>query len=239
MPPTVATLPPALPHTYYINANASHARRSAMELQLRGAPHSRWPAVTTTPALLGTHAALSRGVDQHLLLRDGRLRAAGTVATYLSFVGLLEHLARSPGATFLVMQDDVELARDWQPRAARLAQRLDVLRPGWTRCLLVWFGAERPSDCAGELCDVRPPAGPINGTRYFHGAQASLWRAEGIRCALDRLAQRPIKSIDAALVNCGCPGNRAQSLAYPMLSLCTLPLRSLRHRVAVRTRIPH
>jgi hypothetical protein len=61
------------------------------------------------------------------------------------------------------------------------------------------------------VCVVKPPAGPTEagpdccGKRYYHGLQAWLVRVRSLRCLRRRLRRRPIKNIDALMVNCGCP----------------------------------
>ena len=83
--------------------------------------------------------------------------------------------------------------------------------PGWERLLLVWWGLAREADCDGHVCVVKPPAGPTEvgpdccGKRYYHGLQAWLVRVRSLRCLLRRLRRRPMKNIDALMVNCDCP----------------------------------
>lgn len=80
------------------------------------------------------------------------------------------------------------------------------------RLLLVWWGLARDADCDGTVCTVKPPAGPTEagsvdccGKRYYHGLQAWLVRTRSLRCLLRRLRRRPMKNIDALMVNCNCP----------------------------------
>ena len=110
----------------------------------------------------------------------------------------------SDAASFLILQDDLDLLPGWAAALPALLGRFE-----WQRLLLVWFGAERAEDCDEHTCAVHPPAGPISvggrSTRYYHGLQASMVRLRGVRCLLDCVTGRPIKAIDALLVHCDCP----------------------------------
>ena len=197
-----------------INANASHERRARMERQVSGITYELWPALHGAPSMLTTHASyLQRGVDAYLRKPNKRdeIRGWGTVGNYLTHLTLLEHLLLRgrQDDVYLILQDDLVLAHDWLRRLQRTRKLLDQQHESWQRCLLVWFGAERPEHCDADFCRVTPPAGPMNGTRFYHGLQATLVRARGLACMVERLRHRHIKSIDAVLVDAGCPGEFA------------------------------
>lgn len=200
-----------LERIFYINSDASTARRHTMEAALQTAtvPFERWPAVLGSPALNSTHALhLRRGIEGYLKKPNGGIKSWGTIGNYLSHVTLFEHIASrrwsSDAASFLILQDDLDLLPGWAAALRTLLGRLE-----WQRVLLVWFGAERAEDCDEHACAVHPPAGPITvggrSTRYYHGLQASMVRLSGVRCLLDCVTGRPIKAIDALLVHCDCP----------------------------------
>lgn len=197
---------------------AVNARNAASQDQLcsSGVAFERWPAIHGSPSLLQTHARyFERGVHAHLYLnhtRGGTLSGWGTLGTYLSHLVLIEHIVRrwrhNDSAAILILQDDTRLAPDWLPR---LRAALAHTGPGWERFLLVWWGLAREADCDDHACVVRPPSGPTEsgpdccGKRYYHGLQAWLVRVRSLRCLRRRLQRRPIKNIDALMVNCGCP----------------------------------
>ena len=208
-------------HAFYISSSFASASATRLREELQGArlPTTHWPAVMGGPELLGSKGEyLRRGIESHLYPRRcerpdavpctlANISAWGSVGAYLSFVTLLEHIARTseraPNATLLILQDDVHLAPTWLSTLRRTLDLLNGQRyQPWTRCLLSWFGARRDEDCSQDLCRVRPPAGPIDGKRYYHGLQASLLRARAAPCLLRCLSSRRIKSVDALLVGC-------------------------------------
>eukprot|EP00967_Tisochrysis_lutea_P093579 scaffold135491_cov33-Tisochrysis_lutea.AAC.2 len=197
------------------------------QLRSSGVAFERWPALHGSPLLLESHARyFERGVHAHLYLnhtKDGILSGWGTLGTYLSHHLLFEHIVarwrHDDTAAFLILQDDTLLKPDW---LARLRAAVNHTGPGWERFLLVWWGLARDADCDGKVCVVKPPAGPTEvgpdccGKRYYHGLQAWLVRVRSLRCLLRRLKRRPMKNIDALMVNCDCP--RTYALA-PSLKL--------------------
>lgn len=203
---------------FYVNADGSDKRRAFMEKQLQDSDvrFERWRAIHGHPSLLQTHASyFQRGVERHLYTnhnKSGMLSGWGTIGTYLSHLLLFEHIvqrwAHNDDAAFLILQDDTQLEPDWLQRLAKLKQLMD---PAWQRVLLVWWGLARDRDCHGHICIVRPPAGPTEsgpeccGKRFFHGLQAWIVRRRNLRCILRRLKRRPIKNIDALMVQCNCP----------------------------------
>lgn len=206
---------------FFINADASRARRRFMQSQLSASnvQFERWPAVRGGPELLRTHAAyFRRGVQAHLYAnhnRNGSIVAWGTISTYLSHLLLIEHIVRrwkhDEDTAFLILQDDTALHDGW---LQRLRASLDRT-PSWQRVLLVWWGLTRPRDCDALSCRVRPPAGPTTGgaeccgKRFYHGLQAWVVRVRSLRCIARRLQRREIKNIDALMVECDCPGTYA------------------------------
>ena len=209
-----AAAAPMLERIFYINSDASTSRRHAMEAALQTAtvPYERWPAVLGSPTLNSTYAMhFRRGIEGYLKKPNGGIKSWGTIGNYLSHVTLFEHIASrrwsSDAASFLILQDDLDLLPGWAAALPTLLGRLASLE--WQRVLLVWFGAERAEDCGEHACAVHPPAGPISvggrSTRYYHGLQASIVRLGGVRCLLDCVTGRPIKAIDALLVHCDCP----------------------------------
>lgn len=204
---------------FYINADDSLQRRNFMEQQLRrsGVQFERWPAIRGGPDLLHTHSSyFKRGVEKHLYLNrthpNGTIGGWGTIGTYLSHLTLFEHIIQRwqhhDNASFLILQDDTLLKPDW---LHQLSAELRLVNPSWSRLLLVWWGLSRKQDCHGHFCVVRPPAGPTEagpeccGKRFYHGLQAWLVRAHGLRCLVRRLRRRHIKNIDAQMVQCNCP----------------------------------
>lgn len=210
-------MPADVLRAYYISSHSEGAPRLQSALQSTPVAFERWPAIMGGPHLLESHRSyLGRGVERHLLApRCTRLKLScglanvstwGQIGIYLSHVTLMEHVASShgdhPNGTVLILQDDVQLSPSWFAILQRTAALLHAQHVGWTRCLLAWFGALRAEDCDEHLCRVRPPPGPINGKRYYHGLQASLLRVRAARCLTGCLARAPIKSIDSALVLC-------------------------------------
>jgi len=164
--------------------------------------------------MLTTHESyLERGVVEYLRKpnKPDEIRGWGTVGNYLTHLTLWEHLfsRARPDDVFFILQDDLLLARDWRQRLQRTRDLLDLQHSDWKRCLLVWFGAERSGQCDADLCRITAPAGPVNGTRFYHGLQATLVRASGLACMIERLRRRPINSVDAVLVDVSCPGEYA------------------------------
>jgi hypothetical protein len=192
--------------------------RSATPADRANGAALRRPALRGSPELLRTHARyFRRGVEKHLYANrsaaSGVLVQWGTIGTYLSHHMLFEAIVRRWGhnssASFLILQDDTQLAPRWLPRLRDELDRHE--RTHWERLLLVWWGLERSADCRNGWCTVRPPAGPTEagpeccGKRFYHGLQAWLVRVKALRCLLRRLRRRHIKNIDAQLVQCACP----------------------------------
>lgn len=209
-------------HAFVISSSASAAAPLLSSLYAAGVTAERWPATRGSPALNESHRSLlSRGIEPYLRFRRCPLppcpvRGWGTVGNYVSHLTLFEHIAQrwthqDDATPVLVLQDDVVLHPDW---AARTKRALARAGDAWERLLLVWFGASRRCDQHHGLCVVGPPAGPTLpadgaeccGVRYYHGLQASLVRPRALRaCVLPGLKHLPIKAIDAAIVDLGCP----------------------------------
>jgi hypothetical protein len=208
---------------FYINSPAATSRRDQLLPALQQGEllqPVQWPAVQGGPNLLKTHTQyFQRGVEAHLFPRRCQrpkrahncslvnISGWGMVGNYLSHLTLLEHIqhrySQAPAESLLLVQDDVRLVPSWR---SVLQSALAQADPNWDRLLLSWFGALRAEDCTLTWCRVNPPAGPdAEGRRYYHGLQAQLLRPRGVTCILRCLERVPIKSIDALLVNCGCP----------------------------------
>ena len=109
---------------FFVNADDSPRRRDFMEQQLRkaGVRYERWPALRGSPALLRSHSRyFSRGIERHLYANrsatSGTIVQWGTIGTYLTHLLLFESIVRRWGhnesASFLILQDDTQLARRW------------------------------------------------------------------------------------------------------------------------------
>jgi hypothetical protein len=209
-----------LAHAYYISSSSTSANALRLQSALASAPFTLewWPAIMGGPQLLSSHSGyLRRGVEPHLLSPRCARRSLpctlanisswGQVGIYCSHLSLLEHIASTygrsaPNATLVILQDDVALSPSWRGVLQQALERLHRRHTGWARCLLAWFGSSRPDDCDDAFCRVRPPAGPVDGKRYYHGLQASVLRARAAECLVHCLARTRIKAIDSLLVGC-------------------------------------
>ena len=198
---------------------AAQLDRSCLEWEL-------WPGIEPSLAtfdalgrLLPSNMRANRSLFNAMVLGDERGRSL--LGNYLSHVTLWEHIVRQPAAeggtgAFLILEDDLWLAPDWQ---ALLSAGHRSLPGGWATLQAAWFGSRFESAAVNALVDAvdrskfqpdtvaRPGssreaarddflqrgnlsnADRRKGTAPYLGLQVVLATARGLGCLLQRVPE--------------------------------------------------
>jgi len=199
---------------FYINLDGDKGRRATMEKRLKAdrVEFERWRATTVedvaampkqqdVPKELWQFS--STGYSDYMKWFPDKAKHV-TAAIYLSQAKLLKHIMEQDSHSddiYVIMEDDVELNKNWQ---AQLANKAKTLPEDWDLAKFVYWGMKRCEDRVpnSDWYEFRGPAMWTNKVdSMYSGNTAYMFRAKSIKNILEQLRGMPVMDIDGALIS--------------------------------------